>query len=714
MTNQDKPGDTNPSKIGPLPLSVAAPKLRSEIDRAIERLLEIGRCFDPLPIISHVAVILQFHDPEKHQSASDTGEPQVEHLVSLLLSQAHPSPGAIPTPDILQECFDLLESIQHKYPMFYYGSTRNPDDLRADVMINTQFVRGEAYAYHVQKQFLELGATHDDFLEQYLGFTSVDILSLLRHAHLQINSAVNNRMDRSSELCDEIVRLHEQKTGSVSAGTRFEQAVAAVNDLEFRSNNDALVGEFIARIESSAPPEVLEITARSSKDGAILDALSTRFGENVQFVDVPKWRGWPLNPSAVHHKPFILHEGRYYLPLGPLAFRSAFALLEDIIARTDSSYWQHRFLPARDAYLERKSGELLESMLPGCRVYSNLRYDFQADGETRLGEVDKLVLYDDAIFIVESKAGKFSAEARRGAPKGLRQDAEELLDKAFIQGTRVVNRLRGEAEVSFRDGTGQVVLRVREADFRYKFVITVTFESLAVLQTNLHAVRKLGLIQGKEWPWAVCLSDFRVIAELTDHPSTFVHYLTRRIQANDIEALNVSDELEIFGFYRAGQLFFPVGQPLDCTHMTLSGFTEEMDAYYEGLGGWRRPTSKPKQPLSPGIEKLLMTLEQRRPRHFLSACIDLLDIDGKTAEKIESGMAHLQQALVTRRRPQAMILSFEHDNRLLVVGCTQDGKCPPLTGFPGFNAAVAKVKPARVTAIFFAPPLGVGEVSILV
>jgi hypothetical protein len=45
--------------------SVAAPKLRSEIDKAIQRLLEIGRQFDPLPIISQVAVTLQFRDPDE-------------------------------------------------------------------------------------------------------------------------------------------------------------------------------------------------------------------------------------------------------------------------------------------------------------------------------------------------------------------------------------------------------------------------------------------------------------------------------------------------------------------------------------------------------------------------------------------------------------------------------------------------------------------------
>ena len=69
------------------------------------------------------------------------------------------------------------------------------------------------------------------------------------------------------------------------------------------------------------------------------------------------------------------------------------------------------------------------------------------------------------------------------------------------------------------------------------------------------------------------------------------------------------------------QLFFPPGEKRDYTMLLVTGFTEEIDAYYDGLVGWRPQVPKPKQPLLPRIEQLLTTLEQQRPRHFVSEVV---------------------------------------------------------------------------------------------
>jgi len=589
-------------------LQAAAPDLRNKIDKAIQRLLEIGRQFDPLPILSEAAVNRLFRDPEARTQSREIGEAECEHLASLFLSQPFPSTAKSPPPDIIQECFDLIDSITHLCAIYYYSSGGDSEKLRPNLMIHTQFVRGEAYSYHVQKQFTELARAHDAFLTQKCGFTSSDFLALLQHAELQNNSAVNNRFQRSRELMDELLLRYKAAKGALPNGKRFEQAVAAVNDLSFREGNKDAVAEFMNLIDIPGPPEVIEVTPRNPKDAAILRLVAAKFGENARFLQIPNWCGWPLNPSVTQTKPFIEHGGRFYLPVGPLAFRNALTLLEGVIKATDTDYWQNTFLPTRDGYLEEKAIELVATTLPGCRHYRKLHYGFQDEGQLKRGEVDGLVLYDDALIVIEAKAGKFSDEAKRGATKRLEHDAKELLDVAFEQGKRILNTIRNTPEVVFSDKHGREITRVRRADFRHQFIIAVSFEMLSILQTSLSAVKALGLIEGNEWPWAVCLSDLRVIAELTDHPSTFIHYLIRRIQANNVKELNARDELDLFGFYRAGQLFFPPGEKRDYTMMVITGFTEEIDAYYDGLVGWRPKIPKPRQPLLSRIEELLTAL----------------------------------------------------------------------------------------------------------
>lgn len=693
-------------------LSAAAPKLRNEIDQTIQRLLEIGRTHEPLTILCQVAVTLLFHDPEQHGPGTDTGQSQVEHLVSLFLAQPFPVAPQSPTPGVIQECFDLLESIQHKFPIFYHASAKDADDLRASLMVDAQFIRGHAYAFHVSQQFLELASAHDAFLVQNLGFSARDFLFLLKHAELQINSNVNGRYSRVQQLLDEILNRYATARGSLPPGQRFEQGVAAVNDREFFQQNKAVAEEFMAEVDGWTSPEVLQVVPRNQKEATILSLLAATFGDNEPFLKVPNWCGWPLNPSVVQTKPFIQRDGRFYLPLAPLAMHGVLTLLEGIIERTDAAYYRDRFLPARDNYLEETAGNLIAQTLEGSVLYRNLFYRYQESGEARRAEVDRVVVYGEALLVVEAKAGKFSAQARRGAPKSLQSDLKEILDKAFTQGTRLLTLLRENSELPLFDERDRELLRLRAADFRHQFIIAVSFDSLGLLQCNLNAVRRLGLIQGKEWPWAVSLNDLRVITDQTAHPATLIHYLTRRIAANDVDVLNVKDELDFFGMYHDGQLFFPSGEKLDCTHMMVTGFTAQFDSYYDGLIGWRPRIAKPQPKMLPRNEALLTAMEKQRPKHFLSGCLDLLDVDGKTAESINGALDKIQASYSSRRKPQAMILTFDREKHFLVIGCAPKGICPPLQGFSHFVQAMKEKNPARVTAIFFDPPLGNGQVSV--
>jgi len=144
----------------------------------------------------------------------------------------------------------------------------------------------------------------------------------------------------------------------------------------------------------------------------------------------------------------------------------------------------------------------------------------------------------------------------------------------------------------------------------------------------------------------------------------------------------------------------------------VTGFTEEIDAYYDGLVGLRPKVPKPTQPLLPPIEEFVTTLEQQRPRHFLSVCLGVLDGDTKTAKEIISGLKHVQSAFVSRKRPQAMIIGFDKAREMLVIGCSPQGVCPPLNGFPSFAEVVRKTKPTKITAVFFEPPLNSGKISV--
>lgn len=685
-------------------LRAAAPKLRSDINNSIQRILEIGRTYEPLTIISNVALTLQLSNSEDPASARATGEVEAEHLVSLFLSQSYPSNPETAVPDVIQETFDLLKSIHSNISIYYSAESHEPDDLASDLRLFSHFVRGDAYALHVRRQFLELAVLHDEFLKERLGFDAKDFIDLLEYAVSEINKTANTRWQRKLEVTDKLVGVYLAEHCNCAKEKSAEIISNVLSDEHFCSEHPGLINELIDAVNSLRTPEVLAVCPRNSIDLTILECLSARFGENERFIEIANWRGWPLNPSIINSRPCIEHAGNYYLPLANLASRNILELIEGAIKNVDVDYWKDRYLPTRDAYLERTAVALISSMLPGGRSFNSLRFCFSEDGQQKSGETDGLIIYDDALIIIEAKAGKFSAEAQRGSSLRLTRDLGRLLDQAFVQGSRLLDKLRCEHEVVLRDENGRIIVTLANSRFEYCFIVLVSFESLSFLQSSLAEVKKLGFLAGGKWPWAVSLSDLRVISELTEHPSAFIHYLLRRLETNEAREVHAQDELDYFGYYMAGQLFFPAERKVKANENIMLNYTEVIDEYYAGQIGWHACRPKPKQILHEKIGVLITALESQRPPHHLRACVELLDIDGKLAHELCESLHQMEDAFKNRRRSQALILQFHEKDSLLVVGCSPDGRCPPLAGFPRFGSAVKAKRPAKITAIFYTPP----------
>ena len=159
----------------------------------------------------------------------------------------------------------------------------------------------------------------------------------------------------------------------------------------------------------------------------------------------------------------------------------------------------------------------------------------------------------------------------------------------------------------------QPKVTVKLSDFNRVFVINVTLEQLGTVATHISSMSDLGIIKQKEWPWVVNLNDLRAISEIIEHPTEFIHYLTRRLQANDIVQLRLFNELDFFMLYIKEGLYWQLAELDRNTMFTAMGYTEELDAYYFYKEGIRSPVPKPKQPVPDGLNNLITALEKGQP-----------------------------------------------------------------------------------------------------
>ena len=300
--------------------------------------------------------------------------------------------------------------------------------------------------------------------------------------------------------------------------------------------------------------------------------------------------------------------------------------------------------------METKSIEQFEKLLPGCRIFTNYFYDYEEDGVKKRSEGDGLIIFDDTLIILEDKAGKISDQARRGALKSLRADLEELVDKAYQQAARTLNFIRESDEVKFLKKNGAELCRLRYRDFRNVFLVAVSFDALASLSTGLPLLRRLGMVKGKEWPWSVSLYDLRIIAEVCDHPTTFLHYLTRRIHCNAHEKLVSSDEIDLFGHYLKQGLYFDESEDfINAGTVLVHDWSSEIDDYFQHIMGLGPEVKKPSVPMHPLFERLITTLESTRPRHFASACLALQDFDDPSRKKAAAAFGQIDSAYLEKR-----------------------------------------------------------------
>ena len=361
--------------------------------------------------------------------------------------------------------------------------------------------------------------------------------------------------------------------------------------------------------------------------------MSCKFGEtNKDFNS-------PLDENAIITKPIInnIDGNKYFSPIPqdlvynlPLIFES---FLEEERQR-QTKIWQN-YQNIKSKYTEDKIYEYFSRLFPKQSIFKNLRYYYQ---EQKF-EVDVLILYDNKIFIIESKAGAFTEPAKRGAIERLKTDLKKLIEDAYQQGRRVRDYIKSAKTAVFKDKNGKKVLDIKfkpnKIDF---FLINVTLEPLMSLATGLKRLQSLGLFEKNEYPWSVNLFELDLITRHIPSPTIFIHYLEKRLLAQDENIFHAFDELTFFAWYlEKGNFYVPMTDEGKTPNLvSLDGSWVAMfDDHY--LYGKDTPQLK----IEPDLVKIIRILEVLHPVGYSNIASALLDFDHQARGLILKNMNEL-------------------------------------------------------------------------
>jgi hypothetical protein len=294
-------------------------------------------------------------------------------------------------------------------------------------------------------------------------------------------------------------------------------------------------------------------------------------------------------------------------------------------------------------------------VLPAAQVYDGLKYSVTEEAVSKKVELDALVLFDRYAFLIECKAGTFGPSGRRGGSRMV-EDLKKLVADPHRQAVRA-RRYIWETEKPFFTSVTGVQVYVDKNQFTELVCVTVHLEQLDVFTATLARTEGLGIFDSKELAWAVYLPDLRVVSEMIQLPSQFLHYLRWRLQLNRFPGIHSSDELSWLGYYFAEgpkALEIPTGyQMIDI----LPDYVHRFDRHYHTVdNSGQEPAVRPSSGLSSKVSELLAAVEFTRRYGYTRVTEAILDLAFPDRAKLENAVVAFAPNIGSRE-PRTLGLS---------------------------------------------------------
>lgn len=545
-------------------------------------------------------------------SPDDEIEVLLEYAMSLASATGNSNKDVLPTLENINEIYEQLLKIKFNSNMLEMSATNSDEEgidadswLRMSMISNTLNVRGNGYHTHIIEIYSEIFEFHNEFLQRYYGFDANDLLKTILKLDKLVHSKIGNVfgaklaherfVEWSNETSDEVVAEETRKSGK-----HFMQQFTEANpDLADDGVDNGFVVHRLDRVEGYN--KVFWVIPKSEKEKLIFDKLSIQFGDNKDFFEPQKFKGFPMNDTLIKTKPLIKEDGKYFHFSMSLAFRNIFKIAEDLIRSADAVYYQNSFrgnsyANSKDNYIEIKTKNLFEKLLPLTNFYHSLKYEIVEDELVKQTELDIIGVSTDTIYIIEVKAGELNPKHRRGAIKGLKDRLKETINEGSYQCQRALNYILEKENPSFdyvEEGKRETLI-IDKSKINSYFKISVTFEHFSAISANLrYLIDSNVLSEDFKWAWIVSVFDLVVFADIIENEDDFKEYLQNRIALYDRTNVEFSDEIDILGYFLDGNFPMKESKPNEFILFSHDWKQDITEYYRKSLFGI--PCEKPRK-----------------------------------------------------------------------------------------------------------------------
>ena len=620
-------------------MSESVPDIESGMAERAQALVKILHSYAPEAMISALWLRNSPLSPVTDAEAGDWGTRShgfVEYVATLYVRDRGDGHETVVPPEIVEDVQSKVQELftSTMWLMMARSARRRtgPEDqalehLRFTTNMNGLFVRYPGFHQHLEVVLEGIDAELHHDLREPLGWNLQDAVRLAHAAVELFDDRLNAAADTARHTLqenvpddlDEVERLRWQYGIAWWLQTEI-QSVATFTPAELADRAQIDVDRARAFLSSATSP-----WGSCAEDRYLL----------------------PHSTPPIGRRPVLdVGDGRYFLPLPQGLLWAVRPLVEDLLKPDGSDEgrtWWQRYEEARSKFAEAHAVSLLAKVLPHAGAFHSLAYPWVKDGQPVQAELDGLLIADDLAVLVEVKAGEMSQPGRRGAPS-MAEDLRKLIGDPHEQALRARAYMQSTDEVDFSLDARRGV-RIHSGQLSDFIMVTVTLDALDVFTATLYRLTDLGVIGGRDLPWAVSLLDLAVIAEAIEFPAQFIHFLRRRTRLNELAFVMAHDELDWFGQYLSEGLYFEhllappdsdEAQPL----FNYFGYSDALEPHFlwDERSGEERPPL-PRQAMPDGMRSLLLELEEAQHQGYLTISSALLDLSSDARGRLFAGIA---------------------------------------------------------------------------
>lgn len=656
-----------------------------DLERELVVLQGFVRKYDPVELMHRAAYMLmplfmKYRSEGEFQADESYFLPTVEYLQYLIARTEANADGKKPTEAEWEEIWAQALKILHltQSHLLARKTLTNPpteiDSLRFMLDGRRLMMRVRRYPLFLADYLRSSLSPYEQQIKEIYGVGVEEIITGLNQIDEYQKTGVLDRYRDVLDTTDAFTGKLRAKGYAVDPGATPEEikrTQAAFATEEFK----AMHAEMQEKLRLTFTPAIFEITDLTSLPKPFLSLLSVKPGESIlNTLTGPDHDDLsPLSTSVLHYKPFLEVDGKFYT-----FYHSGFDdHMADII---EAHLFDKRptkvpeMAKRRSDRLETDSNDLLSSIIKPDFAHQNVYYP-NPDDFGNLTELDLLIGVDDILFLVEAKAGGFSAGASRGAPNSMAEAFSDLIIEGQRQSERAERYIKSADEVAFFDETGRREVHwIRHSQYRKIIRIVITREELGWVGARIAILSVLDPNLSNSYPWHVSIDDLRIIAELfKDDEIRFIHYLELRLLASAKTTLNQHDEIEHIGLYNELNSYHLAVHGMDRLTFDTS-YMRDIDHYFMGRSAGDTPPV-PTQEMPPKMREFISALRTSHLPHRFEAGSIILSMDAVGRDEFVNGLDTLD-ASRAQGRQRSLRMPFTKRKYGLSISYADDAHWP--------------------------------------